>query len=110
MVPRVEMPQLKASLLQRDPSRFAERETGAMGYVRGSHLDGTEWRPNLFVTRDPIPGSRGIDVPDFHTDPAGADIVWIDAEPGDVIVHPGLIAEQVELEVADDAEASGAVL
>ena len=63
------------------------RETGAMGYVRGSHLDGTEWRPNLFVTRDPIPGSRGIDVPDFHADPAGADIVWIEAEPGDVLVH-----------------------
>ena len=63
------------------------RETGGMGYVRGSHLDDTEWRPNLFVTRDPIPGTSGADVPDFHADPGDADIVWIDADPGDVIVH-----------------------
>ena len=63
------------------------RETGAMGYVRGSHLDPTEWRPNLFVTRDPVPGSEGVDVPDLHSDPGEADIAWIEAEPGDVIVH-----------------------
>lgn len=63
------------------------RETGAMGYVRGTHLDDTEWRPNLFVTRDPIPGTTGVDVPDFHRDAGDADIVWIDADPGDVIVH-----------------------
>lgn len=63
------------------------RDTGAIGYVRGSHLDDTPWRPNLFVTTDSIPGTEGVDVPDLHTDPAGADIVWIDAEPGDVVVH-----------------------
>lgn len=63
------------------------RDSGAMGYVRGSHLDDTEWRPNLFVTRDPIPGTSGTDVPDLHRDPGDADIVWIDAQPGDVLVH-----------------------
>ncbi len=63
------------------------RETGGIGYVRGSHLDDTQWRPNLFVTRDPIPGRPGRDVPDFHTDPGDADIVWIDAAPGDVVIH-----------------------
>ena len=69
------------------PLDSVTRETGGIGYLRGSHLDKTEWRPNLFVTRDPIPGSIGADVPDFHTDPGDADIVWIDAEPGDVIIH-----------------------
>ena len=69
------------------PLDTVSRHTGAMGYVRGSHLDDTEWRPNLFVTRDPIPGTSGTDVPDFHAEPGDADIVWIDAEPGDVIVH-----------------------
>lgn len=69
------------------PLDSVTRETGGIGYVRGSHLDDTEWRPNLFVTRDPIPGTTGIDVPDFHTDPGDADVTWIDAEPGDVIVH-----------------------
>ena len=29
------------------------RESGGMGYVRGSHLDDTEWRPNLFPRSDP---------------------------------------------------------
>lgn len=63
------------------------RDTGGMGYVRGSHLDETVWRPNLFVSLDAIPGAPGENVPDFHADPGDADIVWIDAEPGDVIVH-----------------------
>lgn len=69
------------------PLDVVTRDTGGMGYVRGSHLDERDWRPNLFVTRDAIPGAAGEDVPDFHTDPGDADIVWIDAEPGDVIVH-----------------------
>lgn len=63
------------------------RDTGGMGYVVGSHLDPTEWRPNLFVSRDAVPGAGGEDVPDFHADPGDAEIVWFDAEPGDVIVH-----------------------
>ena len=63
------------------------RDTGAIGYVRGSHLDLTDWRPNLFVTRDPVPGAKGADVPDLHAEPGDADIVWVEAEPGDVVVH-----------------------
>lgn len=69
------------------PLDVVTRESGAMGYVRGSHRDPTEWRPNLFVTRDAIPGTEGADVPDLHADPGAADIVWIEAEPGDVLVH-----------------------
>lgn len=63
------------------------RDTGGMGYVRGSHLDATVWRPNLFVTREAIPGADGADVPDFHADPGDAEVIWLDAEPGDVLVH-----------------------
>ncbi len=63
------------------------RETGGIGYVVGSHLDDTEWRPNLFVTRDPIPGATGRDVPDYHIDDQGREIEWVEATPGDVVVH-----------------------
>lgn len=69
------------------PLDAVTRATGALGYVAGSHRDLTEWRPNLFVTRDAATDTSGTDVPDFHTDPGDADILWIDAEPGDVLVH-----------------------
>ena len=69
------------------PLDAVDRASGALGYVRGSHLDSTEWRPNLFVTTDATHDGPGTDVPDLHADPGDADIVWIDAEPGDVLVH-----------------------
>ena len=42
----------------------ADETTGAMRFVRGSHLRPETYRPNLFVTTEPIPGTDGEIVPD----------------------------------------------
>jgi|TARA_B100001105_G_scaffold221324_1_gene189048 ectoine hydroxylase-related dioxygenase (phytanoyl-CoA dioxygenase family) len=60
-------------------------DTGAMAYVRGSHLSGSVYRPNWFVNRDPLPGTAGKTVPDIRHDDDR--VVRIPARPGDVIVH-----------------------
>lgn len=63
--------------------------TGAMSFVRGSHRWGVVYRPNLFVSTVPIPGTIGDEVPDIDALAARGDveIVGWDLEPGDVSVH-----------------------
>jgi ectoine hydroxylase-related dioxygenase (phytanoyl-CoA dioxygenase family) len=67
-------------------------ETGAVRYVLGSHRDRTRYRPNLFVTTMSLPGTEGVDVPDYD-DPTvveqvgAARIVSFDTQPGDVVIH-----------------------
>jgi ectoine hydroxylase-related dioxygenase (phytanoyl-CoA dioxygenase family) len=64
-------------------------ESGAVRFVVGSHLDREPYRPNLFVTNLPLPGTEGREVPDYD-DPvvaAGERIVSFDTEPGDITVH-----------------------
>ena len=60
-------------------------QTGAMVYVRGSHRSGTVYRPNWFVTPDPLPDTEGEAVPTIH--PEDDRLTHIPAQPGDVIVH-----------------------
>lgn len=62
-------------------------ETGAMMYVRGSHRDGTLYKPNVFISQAPLPGSEGADLPDIENHLDDYDIVHFDVEPGDVLVH-----------------------
>ena len=62
-------------------------QTGSLQYVRGSHLWRREFRPNLFVSSMPIPGTRGEEVPDIRSRAADYDLVQFDTEPGDVVVH-----------------------
>ncbi len=62
-------------------------ENGRMEYVRGSHLDGRLYRPNVFVSQTELPGAEGDVLPDIEGNSEGFDIVSFDAEPGDVIVH-----------------------
>jgi len=70
------------------PLDAATPETGVVHWVRGSHLDPVEYRPNLFVTDEPIPGTRGTVVPDVSADPElAARVISFDVEPGDVTVH-----------------------
>lgn len=61
-----------------------DAEAGAVRFVRGSHRDGTEFRPNMFVNSAPIPGTRGEIVPDFSD---RDDLISFDTEPGDITVH-----------------------
>jgi len=69
------------------PVDRASRATGAVGYVRGSHLWGREFKPNMFSTQLAFPGSVGEDLPDIDNNEGDYDIVYFDLEPGDVAIH-----------------------
>lgn len=65
---------------------------GAMGYVRGSHLWDRVFKPSDFVTNTGTFIEKGdIDLSGLdHLPPESTfidDVVWFDAEPGDVIIH-----------------------
>jgi len=62
-------------------------ETGTMQYLRGSHREGHVFQPNVFVSRAPLPGAEGDQLPDIESHPEGFDIVHFETEPGDIIVH-----------------------
>lgn len=62
-------------------------ETGALRFVRGSHLWDSDFRPNFFVSDLAIPETQGIDVPDIDSEPGRYDTVTFSLEPGDVTVH-----------------------
>ena len=60
-------------------------ETGSLRFVRGSHLWDREFRPNLFVTDDPLPGTEGEVVPSI--DPNDPSVLCPSLGPGDLTVH-----------------------
>ncbi len=77
--------QLATTWLPLDP---ATPESGVLHWVRGSHRDPVDYRPNLFVTDEPIPGTEGEVVPDVAADPElSARLVSFDVVPGDLTVH-----------------------
>ena len=62
--------------------------SGMVQWVRGSHRDTADYRPNLFVTDEPIPGTDGDVVPDvLGTPELAARLISFDLEPGDMTVH-----------------------
>jgi ectoine hydroxylase-related dioxygenase (phytanoyl-CoA dioxygenase family) len=65
------------------PLDAAPLTAGALRFVRGSHLDPTRYRPTLFVTDDPIPGTEGA----LPTEPADDDTFGWDLEVGDLSIH-----------------------
>jgi ectoine hydroxylase-related dioxygenase (phytanoyl-CoA dioxygenase family) len=66
----------------------ATPRSGVVRWVRGSHLDPSDYRPNLFVTDEPIPGTVGEVVPDVLGDPELSErLISFEVEPGDVTVH-----------------------
>ncbi len=60
-------------------------DTGSLRFVRGSHLWDREFRPNLFVTDDPLPGTEGEVVPSI--DPDDPSVLCPSLGPGDLTVH-----------------------
>jgi len=68
------------------PLDEVDDSTGAVLYVLGSHLDDTEYRPNMFVSDMQLPGTVGEAVPDYSTI-ADARIVSFETGPGDLVVH-----------------------
>ena len=65
----------------------ANTENGVTEYVRGSHLWGDVFAPNVFVTQTPIKSSPEQRCPDIEANRSDYDIVTFDVVPGDVIVH-----------------------
>lgn len=62
-------------------------ETGALIFIRGSHLWKAKYRPNFFITELAMPDTDGEQVPDFHKDTRGREIISFNTEPGDMTVH-----------------------
>lgn len=60
---------------------------GVTQYVRGSHLWGEIYAPNIFLSQTPFPGAAAARCPDIEADPAAWDLVSFEVEPGDVIFH-----------------------
>lgn len=69
------------------PFDKVDKENSTMGYIRGSH-NGPLYLPNTFVSQMPMPGASGHEkLPDIEGNEDAYDIVYCNAEPGDVIIH-----------------------
>jgi ectoine hydroxylase-related dioxygenase (phytanoyl-CoA dioxygenase family) len=62
-------------------------ETGALKFIRGSHLWKAQYRPNFFITELPMPDTEGEAVPDFHKDRRTHEMLSFVTAPGDITVH-----------------------
>jgi ectoine hydroxylase-related dioxygenase (phytanoyl-CoA dioxygenase family) len=70
------------------PLDAATPESGVLHFVRGSHREDAHYRPNFFVSDEPLPDTVGDLVPDVFGDPElAARVVSFDVVPGDVTVH-----------------------
>ena len=65
----------------------ANLENGVTQYVRGSHLWGQTYAPNVFVSQTPFASSPEVRCPDIEGRASEFDITSFDVEPGDVIIH-----------------------
>ena len=72
-----------------------DKSSGSLGYVRGSHLWGKEFRPRAFtkVSAQLYDGQQADasmhTIPPIDEHPENYDIVYFDYEPGDCSVHHG---------------------
>lgn len=62
-------------------------ETGAVGYVRGSHRSGAVYKVNMFISNATSPDDGGDDLPPIGGHEEDYDILWATPAPGDVVVH-----------------------
>ena len=66
-------------------------EESAMEFIRGSHLDGNYYRPEVFNARENHPNAwqqeaEGTPVPDIDAHRADFDIIGYDVQPGDALI------------------------
>jgi ectoine hydroxylase-related dioxygenase (phytanoyl-CoA dioxygenase family) len=80
----VEGSQICTSWVPLDP---VTQHTGGLQFIRASHLWKAQYRPNHFVSRLALEGTEGEDVPDFHKDRRGQEILTFDTVPGDITIH-----------------------
>ena len=65
----------------------ATSRSGGLSYIRGSHLWDTIYKANAFITQTPYPEVEGKVLPDIEGHLDEYDIIQIDTEPGDVVIH-----------------------
>ena len=65
------------------PLDYASPTTGAIRFVKGSHEDKTAYRPNWFVSDEPLPNTEGKRVPAV----ASEDVVAPTLLVGDISIH-----------------------
>ena len=65
------------------PLDFASPDTGAIRFVKGSHNDRSAYRPNWFVSDEPLPNTEGKRVPSV----AFEDVVAPTLSVGDISIH-----------------------
>lgn len=63
------------------------KENGTMQYIRGSHLWNETYAPNLFITQTTMLDAENPKLPDIENNLEQYDIVTVEANPGDVIIH-----------------------
>ncbi len=71
----------------RVPTTQESFEMGAVRYWRGSHLDGTIYKVNFFISNKSADDDPGAAYPDLDGCPDDYDIVYFEPQPGDVVVH-----------------------
>jgi hypothetical protein len=69
------------------PVDTVRKESGAVRYVRGSHLWNKVFKPNVFISDTAFPGAEGEDMPDIAALEGSDQIVSFEMQPGDVAVH-----------------------
>ncbi len=65
----------------------ADERSGALSYVRGSHLWDREFLPNVFLAHVSLPGGEGESLEDIEAHPERYDLIRFDVQPGDIVVH-----------------------
>ena len=65
------------------PLDFSSPDTGAIRFVKESHKDLTSYRPNWFVSDEPLPNTQGERVPKIPTDMVEAPTLSV----GDLTIH-----------------------
>jgi ectoine hydroxylase-related dioxygenase (phytanoyl-CoA dioxygenase family) len=65
----------------------ADAVSGVLSYVRGSHLWGRKFLPNVFMAHVSLPGGVGESLEAIEAHPENHDLVQFDVQPGDIVVH-----------------------
>lgn len=71
----------------RMPCDPESRETGAVGYVKGSHLERNVYQVNFFIANVVSPADDGVQIPDIEAHSDDFDIVYYEPQAGDLVIH-----------------------